>query len=67
MESPKMTCCFCGKPLNKYGGNSTSGGFNAEEEHTKHHDNDRCCDECNMNIVIPRRFEVLKLRQNGNE
>ena len=67
MKSPKMTCCFCGKPLNEYGGNSTSGGFNAEEEHAKQHDNDRCCDECNMNIVIPRRFEVLKLRQNGNE
>ena len=67
MKSPKMTCCFCGKPLNEYGGNSTHGGFNTEEEHAKHHDNDRCCDECNMNIVIPRRFEVLKLRQNGNE
>ena len=44
-------CCFCGKIYNHYGNDVrpivTATG-------------DRCCDDCNINIVIPNRLKFWK-------
>ena len=41
-------CCICG---NGYGGH----GNNAEPVRTG-----RCCDTCNMTVVIPARLELVR-------
>lgn len=41
-------CCFCGKSYTNYG-NDIRPLVNTK--------GDRCCDECNMEIVIPNRLK----------
>lgn len=43
-------CCFCGEPIQGYGNNPYPA--NKEEDA-------RCCDRCNLTIVIPKRFELI--------
>lgn len=51
MKNKKPICCFCGKECNDlYGNNPYPVSKN---------DKDRCCDFCNMTIVIPKRLEAL--------
>lgn len=40
-------CCFCGQTFNDYGNNPSPIAINPEE---------RCCNECNSEIVIPARM-----------
>ena len=44
----RHTCVICGREFNGYGNN-------AEPVKTG-----RCCDECNLNVVIPERIIVAK-------
>ena len=50
-------CCFCGKDYNGYG-NSTWGCWSPIEEKAFKGEKMRCCDECNMIIVVPTRMEI---------
>ena len=43
-----MKCCFCGKEITGYGNNP---------EPVKHEG--RCCDRCNVEIVIKARLERM--------
>ena len=43
----KFKCCICGKYINGYGNNPYP--INKDE-------NARCCDDCNINKVIPVRI-----------
>lgn len=43
-------CCFCGKPIEGFGNNPTPVSDNPE---------DRCCDECNIAVVVPARLKML--------
>ena len=58
---PQIECCICGDaiPTNSFGWDM---GNNASPYGDK--DNNRCCDECNWNIVIPTRIEASLY--NGN-
>ena len=40
----KKICCICHQPYVEYGNNAWPVGVG------------RCCDSCNMNIVVPRRI-----------
>jgi hypothetical protein len=42
-----MKCSICNKDIEGYGNNA------------KPVNNDRCCDECNVMVVIPARIELL--------
>ena len=46
-------CCICGKEIKGYGNNPWPISTNKE---------DRCCDECNFTIVVPKRIEMLQER-----
>lgn len=49
MEKP--VCCFCGKECeNEFGNNPYP--VNKDE-------NARCCNDCNMSVVLPARIEAL--------
>ena len=50
----KHICCICHKEFTGWGNNPDP--YPAEDG------NDRCCDNCNMNFVIPARIEELKKR-----
>lgn len=43
-----MKCCICEKPITDYGNNPQP----IKKE-------GRCCDQCNMTIVIPSRMKYL--------
>lgn len=43
-------CCFCGKPLEGWGNDPYPANRDMYA---------RCCDECNFNIVIPKRLALL--------
>ena len=46
----KHVCCICGKEFDEYGNNP---------EPAKPFESGECCDDCNMNVVIPKRMEML--------
>jgi hypothetical protein len=48
-----ITCCFCGCEIDD--------GFGNNPEPLKSYPN-RCCDKCNMEIVIPERIERVKAK-----
>lgn len=49
-----MKCCICGKEINGYGNNpSPLKG-------------DLCCDECNINVVVPYRMFINSLSNSKN-
>lgn len=43
------TCCICGKKFNGYGNNPSPVN-----------DEGVCCDECNINVVVPARIKKMK-------
>ena len=45
-----MKCCFCNKKIEGHGNNPAPAGMKA---------NDRCCNDCNMKIVIPTRIAMM--------
>ena len=47
----KYVCCICGKEFVRFGNNPWPVNNDPEE---------RCCDECNMTVVIPQRIKNLK-------
>lgn len=48
-----MTCCFCGKVITGYG--------NDPQPLVDNYCENRCCDECNANVVIPERIKRLTI------
>ena len=55
-----MKCCLCGKEIKDFGNNPWPLNNN---------DDDRCCDECNSEKVIPARIANLrqpKVRKGNN-
>lgn len=52
-----MRCCICGKVFNGYG-NNPYGALNFYSRPIKWLKNDRCCDDCNQEHVIPGRIKL---------
>lgn len=48
----KYVCCICGKEFEGYGNNP----WPIEQDILKE---DRCCDKCNLDYVIPARIALL--------
>ena len=56
---PEYVCCICGKPQTGWGNNPWPVN---EDENT------RCCDRCNVDVVIPARFDHIMRRSScGSE
>lgn len=53
-----MKCCFCGKDIMDYGNDPWPADMA---------DNSRCCDDCNMKIVIPARIKALYEKHDKEE
>ena len=51
MEAKRIKCCICGKEFVGWGNNPYPVNNDPDA---------RCCDDCNMNSVIPARIAVLK-------
>lgn len=49
----KYVCCICGKEFEGYGNNPYPIG------HDVYSEEDRCCDKCNLDYVIPARIALL--------
>lgn len=62
-EKLLITCPFCGQKFTGPG-NSTRGYWEANgktrEEDDKMGETFRCCDDCNMNKVIPARLILMR-------
>ena len=62
-EELVTTCPFCGQKFTGPG-NSTRGYWEAngktQEEDAKLSEKFRCCDDCNMNKVIPARLILMR-------
>ena len=56
----KFKCCLCGKEVEGYG--------NDPSPIETQNENDECCDECNLAIVVPTRMNLLisKIKLNVN-
>lgn len=50
MMNRKYKCCICGKKFEGYGNNPWP---------VDNKENSRCCDECNINVIIPERLRRL--------
>lgn len=50
-----MKCCLCGDELKVEALSGWDSGNNAQPVMEG-----RCCDECNMRVVIPRRFNEAR-------
>lgn len=46
----KFVCCFCGREFEGYGNNPWPADM---------HPDHRCCDDCNFDIVIPARLDLM--------
>ena len=53
MSKKTRRCCICGNPLPK-------GDLGNNPEPIKPYSSGTCCNECNMNKVIPARLGKLK-------
>lgn len=47
----KHTCCICGREFEGYGNNP----YPVKDDGV-------CCDDCNVNAVIPARLEILNYK-----
>ena len=47
----KFKCCLCGEEVEGYG--------NDPSPIQTQNENDECCDECNLAIVVPTRMDLL--------
>ena len=56
----KIKCCICGKLINKKESNNPAGAMCKDNEgnvvELTFNETDRCCDDCNVNFVIPGRL-----------
>ena len=59
-----MKCCICGKVIHGYG-NNPWGHLRLNLEPIKYRDNDRCCDRCNEEYVIPGRLILYMKKKNS--
>lgn len=50
-----LECCICGKNINSYEANNAEPIAFGE-----------CCDDCNVNVVIPARLAQLGISKNEN-
>lgn len=48
MKQDSKTCCICGKKFKEYGNNPAPVK-----------DEGLCCDDCNFNVVIPARMDMM--------
>ena len=48
-----MKCCICGTEIKGHGNTPHPIGWDVYGE------DDRCCDECNMSLVIPSRIAMM--------
>ena len=51
-KNNEFECCFCGKKFNGFGNNPMPVKNDG-----------RCCDCCNLRIVIPERFKIINARK----
>lgn len=52
-----MKCCICGRELPKgYFGNNPDGAVDTNKQIIKWDVEDKCCDECNKQFVLPGRM-----------
>ena len=68
MKFEKFTCCICGKEITNEFGNNPWGAVvldKATNQYVfgKFKDTDKCCNECNINSVIPGRICQLQLKK----
>jgi len=57
----KYTCCICHKEFTtnqKYWGNNPEPVMPGYDKKTGK--NNLCCDDCNINVVIPARMKLLQ-------
>lgn len=54
-ETEKNACCICGKEYEGHGNNPQPVVMD---------DDARCCDECNMNVVLPARIRKMEEHRN---
>lgn len=61
IKEPKdeSICCFCGAPLKEWYEGSEYYGNNPDPANTI--PGKRCCDACNLNIVVPARIYIAEL------
>lgn len=57
-----MKCCICHKQIKKYG-NNPFGALDLKNRPLKFGKYDRCCDECNLEIVIPGRILLTMIKR----
>lgn len=55
-EDRTFICCFCGKEIKGWGNNP----YPVETD-----ENAECCDDCNLDIVLPAR--IIAMAQRGEE
>jgi hypothetical protein len=51
-EAKENRCCICGEDIDGYGNNP---------EPYMSADKGRCCDACNVKVIIPKRFEMAEV------
>ena len=61
-----MTCCFCDKEFEGYG-NSTWSYWSDEEERAGKGEERRCCNACNLKVVIPARLRKFEMEGKNAE
>ena len=54
----KFKCCICKKEFTGYGNNPAP---------VVTRKNSRCCDRCNTEVVLPKRFDQIMERSSGNK
>jgi len=54
-----MKCCICKKEIEKKGSWSKGNNANPVKD-------GRCCDNCDMTVVIPARIKLMMERKNGD-
>ena len=55
----ELRCCFCG--------NVIEDGFGNNPEPAHFGTFAKCCDECNLKIVIPARLYIMELRRQATD
>lgn len=56
-----MKCCICGEEIKGYGNNPWPVGYDVYSEE------DKCCDKCNFEVVIPARIALLKEKEKNEK
>jgi len=59
----KYTCCICGKEYDGFGHNP-QGALDSTDNWIDWDPSDRCCDQCNLEVVIPGRIQIMRSGNN---